>query len=68
MCNCNKARAAARPRAYSSTAATGASGTATQSFSLIIDGKTTESFGSRLEADAANARAGYRGVVRQNNG
>ena len=48
--------------------ASGTSGTATQAFSLILKDGTKESFGSRLEADAANARAGYTGIVRQNSG
>lgn len=62
-CNCGKNRRAAQPRRVTTTS--GSSGSATQQFSLIIDGKTL-GFGSRLEADAENARRGYRGIVRQN--
>lgn len=62
-CNCNKRKAAAQPRRYNTD---GTSGSATQTFSLVFKDGRKESFGSRLEADAANARAGYTGVVRQN--
>lgn len=55
-CNCGKSRAAAAPRRVES------SGT-TQTFSLLV-GSTEETFGSRLEADAANARSGYAGIVK----
>lgn len=65
-CNCGKNRQAARPRTYGGTAKSGTSGTATQAFSLILPGQEPQGFGSRLEADAANARAGYTGIVRQN--
>ena len=66
-CNCNKRTAAAQPRRYDTTAkASGTTGSATQAFSLILRDGTTQTFGSRLEADAANARAGYTGIVRQN--
>lgn len=34
------------------------------SFELINSDGTTQTFGSRLEADAENARNGYKGVVR----
>lgn len=57
MCNCNKGRVtAAQPRR--------ASGTTTQSFSLVDRNGGAQTFGSRLEADAANARAGYTGIVK----
>lgn len=60
MCNCNKPKPSAhRPRPL----ANGSSGAARQSFELIVGGKTA-TFGSRLEADAANARSGFRGIVR----
>lgn len=65
-CNCGKHRQAARPRTYGGGGTSGTSGTASQAFSLILPGKEPQGFGSRLEADAANARAGYIGVVRQN--
>lgn len=35
----------------------------TQSFTLTTQGGRTLSFGSKLEADAANARSGYTGRV-----
>jgi hypothetical protein len=54
MCNCGKKRAA-QPRTY---------GPITQSFSLVKRDGTTQSFGSRLEADAENARLGYTGIVK----
>lgn len=63
MCNCGKNRQAAQPRRY---APSNVQGTATQSFSLTLRDGTTTGYGSRLEADAANARAGYTGIVRQN--
>lgn len=62
MCNCNKPKPAARPRPYTGTS--GTSGSATQSFSLVLRDGSTQTFGSRLEADAANARAGYSGIVK----
>lgn len=58
MCNCRKGRNPAQPRRL----ATGS--TSTQSFSLVSRDGTTQKFGSRLEADAANARAGYTGIVK----
>lgn len=63
MCNCKKGRAAQR-RSFDPARASGQSGTATQSFALTLRDGTKQTFGSRLEADAANARAGYTGVVR----
>lgn len=33
------------------------------SFNLVFMDGTVQTFGSRLEADAANARSGYQGVV-----
>lgn len=56
-CNCGKNRAsAAQPRTLVSTSST--------KYSLVErDGSKTE-FGSRLEADAANARSGYTGIVK----
>lgn len=62
-CGCGKRREAAQPRRYVQTTT---SGDATQAFSLILRDGSVQSFGSRLEADAANARAGYTGTVRQN--
>lgn len=59
MCNCGKNRAAAtRPRTY------GAPTGQTQSFSLVKRDGTTQQFGSRLEADAQNARDGFTGIVK----
>jgi hypothetical protein len=59
MCNCGKNRAAAQPRRVAA-ATTGT----TQSFSLVTRDGTTQKFGSRLEADAENARLGYTGIVK----
>jgi hypothetical protein len=59
MCNCGKGRASAsRPRTYSSPTS------ATQSFSLVKQNGETVKFGSRLEADAQNARDGFTGIVK----
>lgn len=59
MCNCGKGRAsAARPRTYGTP--TGQ----TQQFSLVNRDGTTQQFGSRLEADAENARKGFSGIVK----
>lgn len=68
MACCGKNRqAAARPRPYGGNENTqGSTGVATQTFSLIIEGQEPQGFGSRLEADAENARSGYVGIVRQN--
>lgn len=61
MCNCNRPKPNAnRPRPMSS----GVSGGSKQTFSLILKDGTTTSFGSRLEADAANVRSGYQGIVK----
>lgn len=57
MCNCGKNRAS-RPRTYS--APTGE----TQQFSLVQTNGETVKFGSRLEADAENARQGFTGIVK----
>lgn len=56
-CNCGKNRtSAAQPRTYV--------GGSTTKYRLVErDGSTTE-YGSRLEADAANARSGYTGIVK----
>lgn len=57
MCNCRKNQTA-KARTYPASNGT------TQTFALVDrDGSKTE-FGSRLEADAANARAGYTGIVK----
>lgn len=56
MCNCRKNKTAAQPRTFS--------GSTGSTHSLVLQDGTTQSFGSRLEADAANARAGYRGIVK----
>jgi hypothetical protein len=58
MCNCGKKRAASRPRSYGTPTAQ------TQEFSLVKRGGETVKFGSRLEADAANARDGFTGIVK----
>jgi hypothetical protein len=59
MCNCGKNRASAsRPRTYGTP--TGQ----TQQFALVKSGGETVKFGSRLEADAQNARDGYTGIVK----
>lgn len=60
-CNCGKKSGAAQARTVSTTSTT--SGT-TQSFALISRDSSKQIFGSRLEADAANARQGYTGVVK----
>lgn len=58
MC-CGKNRAAAaRPRTYGTP--TGQ----TQEFTLVKQNGETQKFGSRLEADAENARNGYTGIVK----
>lgn len=56
MCNCRKNQTA-QARTYST------SGT-TQTFALVDRDGTKTEFGSRLEADAANARSGYTGIVK----
>lgn len=53
-CGCNKGTSG--PRRYS--------GSEKQEFSLVLRDGTVQRFGSRLEADAANARAGYTGIVK----
>lgn len=59
-CNCRKKSGAAQPRRIV------AQGTTDRMvFALVKRDGTEERYGSRLEADAANARAGYTGVVRQ---
>lgn len=56
-CNCGKNRAsAAQPRTYV--------GGSTTKYSLVSRDGSTQEFGSRLEADAANARSGYTGIVK----
>lgn len=57
MCNCGGRRSAAQPRTYGGTSTT-------QQFSLVSRDGTTKTFGSRLEADAENARSGYTGIVK----
>lgn len=57
-CNCGKNRTANQARRSTSTT----SG-ATQSFALVTNGSKVE-YGSKLEADAANARQGYTGIVK----
>lgn len=61
---CGKNRAAAQTRRYAQ--ATGSNGKAEQAFTLLFRDGRTQHFGSRLEADAENARQGYTGIVRQN--
>lgn len=58
MCNCGGRRSAAKPRTF------GGSSSNTQQFSLVSRDGTTKTFGSRLEADAQNARDGYTGIVK----
>lgn len=53
-CGCNKGTTGARRY----------DGTAKQEFSLVLRDGTVQRYGSRLEADAANARAGYTGIVK----
>ena len=55
-CNCGNKSSAAQARRLSSGP--------TQSFVLIKPDNSKQTFGSRLEADAANARAGYTGIVK----
>lgn len=57
MCNCGKNRAA-QPRRV------GATTQSVQQFSLVGRDGRTQQFGSRLEADAENARSGYTGIVK----
>ena len=57
-CNCGKKSGAAQARTISTSSGT------TQSFALISRDSSKQIFGSRLEADAANARQGYTGVVK----
>lgn len=59
-CSCQKPRG---PRKYQPEAVTASSGQLP--FALVLRDGTVEKFGSRLEADAANARAGYTGTIRQ---
>lgn len=56
MSCCGKRKAAQQPRTYTTTN--------TQKFSLILRDGSRTTYGSRLEADAANARAGYTGIVK----
>lgn len=56
-CNCGKKSSPAQPRTYTP-------GTSTQSFALVSRDGQTRTFGSRLEADAENARQGYTGIVK----
>lgn len=53
-CGRNKGTGAQQPRLYQSE----------QSFTLTMPDGSAATYGSKLEADAANARAGYTGVVR----
>lgn len=66
-CSCNKRRkprpTTQTPPNDSQTSGSG-SGTATRSFELVTDSGQVLSFGSRLEADAANRRRGGAGRVR----
>ena len=55
-CNCGKKSTAAQPRRFGRTD--------TQSFALTKPDGSKTTYGSRLEADAANARAGYTGIVK----
>lgn len=58
MCNCNKNKSSAQPRRMVQSSST------TQEFSLVSRDGSVQKFGSRLEADAANVRAGYTGIVK----
>ena len=60
---CQNRREAAQARRNTSGNGSSSS-TITQSFALVDRNGSREVFGSRLEADAANARAGYTGVVK----
>lgn len=61
MCACGgKTVSAARPRTFNGGCA---SGNCVEYILLQQDGTKT-TFGSRLEADAENARTGYRGIVK----
>ena len=69
-CNCNK-RGAARPRTFrpqnppkTEQKPKDEKGT-TQNFSLVQRDGSQETFGSRLEAEAARVRRGYRGEIRR---
>lgn len=54
-CNCGKREKPKRPETQTGT---------TQTFQLELDGGVTQTFGSLLEARAAQVRAGRRGVIR----
>lgn len=66
-CNCGKRRAQAQARRYTPNSSTTVRSGKSDGlvFSLILRDGTEQRFGSRLEADAANARAGYTGIVKQ---
>lgn len=60
MCACgNKTQTANRPRTFN-----GCPGGNCTKYTLLMQDGSTHVFGSRLEADAANARAGYVGIVK----
>lgn len=61
-CNCGGGRAARRRVVDQSGRPAPSDSTV---YSVQYSDGSTETFGSRLEADAANARSGYRGVVRR---
>ncbi len=60
-CNCGKNKRAATSDRPQRPMTAGAA--RQQQYKLVIGG-VSRTFGSRLEADAANARAGNRGLVR----
>lgn len=57
MCNCTKSKSAQQARTYTGTLST-------QEFALVKRDGSSVKFGSRLEADAQNARDGYTGIVK----
>lgn len=59
---CAKRAAARRTRSYVPTGTTGTSDGMV--YTLALRDGSTQRFGSRLEADAENARQGYTGVVK----
>lgn len=56
--SCGGRNRAAQPRTFDGGRST------TQQFALVSRDGTTKTYGSRLEADAENARQGYTGIVK----
>lgn len=62
-CNCG-GRKPPRPAPKPRPKGAAAGSNSTQSFTLVDRAGGELTFGSRLEAEAANARSGFRGIVR----